>query len=117
MRRFGRTVLIAATLMSLMHAMSLTRLAAAEEIRVLSVGAVQNAVRALAAQLARESGPQVVLTVASPVMALQKIKAGEVFDALISSEGTMDEFELNRPAQPETPVPLATLGLWVAVRA
>src|SRR5436190_14922711 len=117
MRRFGRTVLIAATLMSLMHAMSLTRLAAAEEIRVLSVGAVQNAVRALAAQLAKESGPEVVLTVASPVMALQKIKAGEVFDALIASEGAMDELDRDGIVNPESRVRLASTGLGVAVRA
>src|SRR3989442_10108449 len=111
MRPFGRTVLIAATLMSLTH------MADAADIRVLSVGAVQNAVRGLAAQLAKEAGQQVVLTIASPVVVLQKIKAGEVFDALIASEGAMDELDRDGIVNPESRVRLASTGLGVAVRA
>jgi molybdate transport system substrate-binding protein len=111
MRPFGRTVLIAAMLMSLAH------MAGAADIRVLSVGAAQNAVRALAAQHAKETGQQVVLTIASPVVVLQKIKAGEVFDALIASEGAMDELDRDGIVNPESRVRLASTGLGVAVRA
>src|SRR5437588_9573721 len=111
MRPFGRIVLIAAMLTSLTH------MADAADIRVLSVGAVQHAVRTLAAQHEKGSGQRVVLTVGSPAVVLQKIKAGEVFDALIASEGAMDELDRDGIVNPESRVRLASTGLGVAVRA
>ena len=111
MRALGRTVLIAATLMLLSH------MADAADIRVLSVGAVQHAVRALATQHEKESGQRVVLTVGSPAVVLQKIKAGEIFDALIASEGAMDELDRDGIVNPESRVRLASTGLGIAVRA
>ena len=68
MRSFGRLPCVAVTLISL------TGMAAAADIRVLSVGAVQNAVRALAADFGAETGHHVVLTLGSPVVVTQKIK-------------------------------------------
>ena len=111
MRALGRTVLIAATLMLLSH------MADAADIRVLSVGAVQHAVRALATQHEKESGQRVVLTVGSPAVVLQKIKAGEIFDALIASEGAMDELDRDGIVNPESRVRLASTGLGIAVRS
>jgi molybdate transport system substrate-binding protein len=90
---------------------------AVADIRVLSVGAVQNAVRALAAQHEKDSGQRVVLTVGSPAVVLQKIKAGEIFDALIASEGAMDELDRDGIVNPESRVRLASTGLGIAVRA
>src|SRR5215472_4485711 len=84
MRSFGRSACIAVTLISL------TGMAGAADIRVLSVGAVQNAVRTLAADFGTESGHHVVLTIGSPAVVIQKIKDGEVFDAVIVSEPAMD---------------------------
>jgi len=110
MRALGRTVLMAATLMLLSDM-------AVADIRVLSVGAVQNAVRALAAQHEKDSGQRVVLTVGSPAVVLQKIKAGEIFDALIASEGAMDELDRDGIVNPESRVRLASTGLGIAVRA
>jgi molybdate transport system substrate-binding protein len=111
MRAFGRMVLVAATLMSLAD------MAGAADIRVLSVGAVQNAVRTLAAEFNKETGQQAALTIASPVVAMQKIKAGDVFDAVIVSEAAMDELDRDGIVNPESRVRLASTGLGVAVRA
>ena len=73
----------------------------AADIRVLSVGAVQGAVRGLAADFAKESGHQVVLTVAAPVVAMQKIKDGEVWllGSHIShySHGNINNHDVLRP--------------------
>jgi molybdate transport system substrate-binding protein len=99
-----------ATLMLLSHM-------AAADIRVLSVGAVQNAVRTLVAQHEKDSGQRVVLTVGSPAVVLQKIKAGEIFDALIASEGAMDELDRDGIVNPESRVRLASTGLGIAVRS
>jgi molybdate transport system substrate-binding protein len=111
MRAFSRTVLIAATLMS--HA----SMAGAADIRALSVGAVQNAVRTLAADFNKETGHQVMLTIASPAVAMQKIKAGETFDALVASEAAMDELDRDGLVNPESRVRLASTGIGIAVRA
>jgi molybdate transport system substrate-binding protein len=111
MRAFGRTVLIAATLMSL------AGMAGAADLRVLSVGAVQNAVRALAAEFNKETGQQVVLTIASPAVVMQKIKAGDTFDALIASEAAIDELDRDGVVNPESRVRLASTGIGIAVRA
>jgi molybdate transport system substrate-binding protein len=111
MRGFGRIVLIAAMLIPL------AGMAGATDIRVLSVGAVQNALRTLAAQLSKETGQQVVLTIGSPAVVMAKIKSGEVFDALIASEAAMDELDRDGIVNPESRVRLASTGLGVAVRA
>src|SRR3954451_16778156 len=87
MRAFGRTVSIAAVLVSL------AGMAAAADIRVLSVGAVQNAVRPLAAEFSKETGHKIVFTVGSPTIVAQKLKDGETFDAVIVSEPAMDRLD------------------------
>jgi molybdate transport system substrate-binding protein len=111
MRTFGRVASIAVMLMSL------TGMAAAADIRVLSVGAVQNAVRNLAADFTRESGHQVLFTIGSPAVVTQKIKDGEVFDAVIVSEPAMDGLDRDGIVNPESRVRLANTGMGVAVRA
>src|SRR5437588_8531496 len=111
MRSFRRSACIAVTLISL------TGMAGAADIRVLSVGAVQNAVRALAADFGTESGHRVVLTFGAPVIVTQKIKDGEVFDAVIVSEPAMDRLDQDGVVNPESRVPLAKTGMGVAVRA
>jgi len=111
MRSFGRNACIAVTLISL------TGMAGAADIRVLSVGAVQNAVRALAADFGTESGHRVVLTFGAPVVVTQKIKDGEVFDAVIVSEPAMDRLDQDGVVNPESRVPLAKTGMGVAMRA
>jgi molybdate transport system substrate-binding protein len=111
MRSFGRFASIAVTLISLMS------MAGAADIRVLSVGAVQNAVRELAAEFGNDSGHRVVLTVGSPAVVMQKIKDGEIFDAVIVSEPAMDRLDKEGIVNPESRVPLAKTGMGVAVRA
>ena len=111
MRAVGRTGTIAAMLLSL------AGMAAADEIRVLSVGAVQNAVKGLAADFAKESGHQVTFTIGSPAVVTQKIKDGEVFDAVIVSEPAMDVLDRDGIVNPESRVRLANTGMGVAVRA
>lgn len=111
MRSFGRIASIAVTLISLMS------MAGAADIRVLSVGAVQHAVRQLATEFGNQSGHHVVLTVASPAVVMQKINDGETFDAVIVSEPAMDRLDKEGIVNPESRVPLAKTGMGVAVRA
>jgi molybdate transport system substrate-binding protein len=110
MRAFDRIITVAAVLLSF------AGMARAAEIRVLSVGAVQNAVRSLADGFARESGHQVSFTIASPAVVMQKIKDGETFDAVIVSEPAMDQLDREGIVNPESRVRLANTGVGVAVR-
>ena len=111
MRAFGRTISITAVLVSL------AGMAAAADIRLLSVGAVQNAVRPLAADFSNETGHKIVFTVGSPAVVAQKIKDGEIFDAVIVSEPAMDRLDKEGIVNPESRVRLANTGIGVAVRA
>ncbi len=110
MRAFGLTVTIAAMLMSL------GGMARAADVRVLSVGAVQVAIRNLAADFRKETGHQVIFTIASPAVVIQKIKANEVHDAVIVSEPAMDELDRDGIVNPESRVRLANTGIGVALR-
>ena len=111
MRGLGRSITIATVLMSLMG------MARAAEIRVLSVGAVQNAVKGLAADFTKETGHRIVLTIGSPAVVTQKIKDGETYDAVIVSEPAMDTLDREGIVNPESRERLATTGLGVAVKA
>jgi molybdate transport system substrate-binding protein len=111
MRAFGRIISIAAVLMSL------AGMAAAADIRVLSVGAVQNAVRPLAVDFSKETGHKIVFTVGSSAVVAQKLKDGETFDAVIVSEPAMDALDKEGIVNPESRVRLANTGIAVAVRA
>jgi molybdate transport system substrate-binding protein len=111
MRFFRRIASVAAILISLMS------MAGAADIRVLSVGAVQSALRDLAAEFGNETGHRVVLTIDSPAVAIQKIKDGEIYDAVIVSEPAMDRLDKEGVVNPESRVPLAKTGMGVAVRA
>ena len=104
MQTFGRIGAIAAVLMSL------TGMAAAAEIRVLGVDAVEQAVRAVAADFARETGHQVVFTIAPPVVVMEKIAANETHDAVIVSEPAMDALDRDGIVNPESRVRLAKDG-------
>jgi len=111
MRFLRRIASVAATLISL------TSMAVAADIRVLSVGAVQGALRDLAAEFGNETGHRVVLTIDSPAIVMQTIKDGETYDAVIVSEPAMDRLDKEGVVNPESRVPLAKTGMGVAVRA
>ena len=83
---------------------------------MLSVGAVEHAVRSLAADFAKETGHQVIFTIASPAVVMQKIKDNEIHDAVIVSEPAMDQLDRDGIVNPESRVRLANTGLGVAVR-
>jgi molybdate transport system substrate-binding protein len=110
MRMIGRIVPLAAMLLAL------TDMAAAAEIRVLSVDAVQVAIRTLAADFGKETGHRVIFSIGSPDAVMEKIKAGEIHDAVIVSEPAMDQLDGDGLVNPESRVPLASTGTRGEVR-
>jgi ABC-type molybdate transport system substrate-binding protein len=104
MRAFGRTIVIAAVLVSA------AGMAAAAEVRVLGVDRVEPAVRGVAADFARETGHQVIFTIAAPAVVMEKIAANETFDAVIVSEPAMDQLDKDGIVNPESRRRLARDG-------
>jgi ABC-type molybdate transport system substrate-binding protein len=104
MRAFGRTIVIAAVLVWA------AGMAAAAEVRVLGVDRVEPAVRAVAADFARETGHQVIFTIAAPAVVMEKIAANETFDAVIVAEPAMDQLDKDGIVNPESRLRLARDG-------
>jgi len=102
MRAITRTALIAAAL--ILRA----SIADAAEIRVLSVSVAQPAVQTLAPEFKKDTGHDITLMLGSPAEVMAKIKAGEIFDALIASESAMDELDRDGMVNPESRMRLAT---------
>jgi ABC-type molybdate transport system substrate-binding protein len=80
------------------------------EIRVLAVRAPEAALRGIATDFARESGHQVTLTIDSSAAVLERIKANEVYDAIIIAEPVMDQLDRQGLVNPETRERLAKTG-------
>jgi ABC-type molybdate transport system substrate-binding protein len=102
MRSIAQGALIAAVLILA------ASMASAADIRVLSVSAAHSAVQALAVEFKKDTGHEVALTLGSPSEVMEKIKAGEIFDALIASEGAMDELDRDGIVNPESRLRLAS---------
>ncbi len=71
----------------------------------------------LAAEFGKETGNAVFLTIGSPADVMQKIKANEIYDAVIVPEPAMDRLDKEGIVNPESRVRLASAGIGDAVRA
>jgi molybdate transport system substrate-binding protein len=89
--------------------------AEAAEVRVLSVGSVQVAAKALAADFNKAAGHNVTLHVITPSQIPQKL-ASEPFDMLIASVGAMDGHDKAGILRPGSRAGLARVGIGVIVR-
>jgi molybdate transport system substrate-binding protein len=89
--------------------------AAAAEVRALSVGSVQVAVKALATDFAKETGHKVTLTVVTPSDIPQKL-ANATYDMIICSIPAMDALDKAGSIKPGSRSPLARVGIGVMAR-
>jgi molybdate transport system substrate-binding protein len=94
--------------------LSVTAVAAAE-VRILSVGSVQVAVKAIASDFGRDTGHKVALTVVTPNRIPQRLTS-EPFDMLIASVGAMETHDKAGDITPNSRAPLARVGIGVMVR-
>jgi ABC-type molybdate transport system substrate-binding protein len=101
MRMFARPAFAAVMLASLAWP------ASAADIRLLGIEAVAAAVRPLAADFARQTGHQVLLSFASPEVMTQKLAANEIHDVVILPEPAMDRLDSDGIVNPESRLRLA----------
>src|SRR5580704_12311265 len=90
--------------------------AAAAEIKVLDANALTLAMKEIAADFTKETGNQVTFVGVSPGQVEQRIKAGEVYDLVITATASAEAFEKEGRWRAGTRHPLARVGIGVAVR-
>jgi molybdate transport system substrate-binding protein len=90
-------------------------IAGAAELRVLSVGSVQIAAKALAADFTKATGNQVMLTIVAPSEIGQKL-ASATYDMVICSVPAMAALDKAGSLRPGSRSPLARVGIGVMVR-
>jgi molybdate transport system substrate-binding protein len=90
--------------------------AAAAEIRVLDANALTKAMKEIAADFSKDTGNQVSFVGVSPGQVEQRIKAGEVYDLVITATASAQAFEKEGRFIAGSRQPLARVGIGVAVR-
>jgi molybdate transport system substrate-binding protein len=69
-----------------------TTIAAAAEVKLISVGGVKGALDAIVADYTKATGNTVSYTVGSPLVVSQKLAAGEIYDVVMQSAPAMDDY-------------------------
>jgi molybdate transport system substrate-binding protein len=90
-------------------------MASAAEIKVVTVGALQNGLKPLAADFTKQSGNQVNYTFTNPAN-LKNVLVGGQFDAIIAAAPSVEELDKSGGLQPGSLVKAVRVGIGVAVR-
>jgi molybdate transport system substrate-binding protein len=96
-------------------ALAATWPAAADDLTLISVGAVKGSLDKIIADFTKETGHKVKYTAGSPLIVPQKLKA-EVFDVVVQSVPAMDDYEKDGGIKAGTRAPVARGGIGVAIR-
>jgi molybdate transport system substrate-binding protein len=87
----------------------------ADEIRVLSGGAVQSPLGAALPAFEARSGHKVTIEFAPAGVIAKRVAAGEVFDLLVMPDENVDTYEKQGKVVPGSRAPLGKVGMGVAV--
>jgi molybdate transport system substrate-binding protein len=90
-------------------------IAAADEVKVISVGGVKLGLDPIIAEFTKQTGHKVTYTATSPAMVTQKLAAGEAFDVVVQSAPAMAELAKTNAIQPATLKPVVRGGIGMAV--
>jgi len=104
------------TCLALLTVFALSQVAAAEEVKLISVGGVKGALDLIIADYTKETGNTVKYTVGSPLIVSQKLAAGEAFDVVVQSAPAMNDYAKLGGLKAETRVLVARGGIGMAVR-
>jgi molybdate transport system substrate-binding protein len=90
-------------------------MAAAAEVKLISVGGVKGALDKIVADYSKASGNTVNYTVGSPLAISQKLAAGEVYDVVVEAAPAMDDYAKLGGLKDGTRVKVARGGIGMAV--
>ena len=106
---------IGAAMLAGLSAMILAEHAGAADIRVLSVGSVQIATKALAPEFEKATGHKVIFTIVSPDQIAGRL-AGGTYDMLLASVPVVAALDKSGGVRAGTRAPLSRAGIGVMVR-
>src|ERR1700731_104489 len=92
-----------------------TALATAAEIRVVSVGALQSALKPLGADFSKQAGDQVSYMFTNPAN-LKKVLSEGQYDVIIAAAPSIEELDKSGGLLPGSRVKAVRVGIGVAVR-
>jgi molybdate transport system substrate-binding protein len=90
-------------------------IAAADEVKLISVGGVKLGLDPIIAEFTKQTGNQVTYFAGSPAAVSQKLAAGEAFDVVVQSAPAMAELAKNNGLKPETRKLVVRGGIGMAV--
>jgi molybdate transport system substrate-binding protein len=91
-------------------------MAAAADVKLISVGGVKVALDKIVADYTKATGNTVSYTVGSPLAVSQKLAAGEVYDVVVQSAPAMDDYAKLGGLASESRIKVARGGIGMAVR-
>jgi molybdate transport system substrate-binding protein len=89
--------------------------AAAAEVKLISVGGVKGALDKIVADYEKSSGNTVNYTAGSPLAVSQKLAAGEVYDVVVQSAPAMDDYAKLGGLKADSRIKVARGGIGMAV--
>jgi molybdate transport system substrate-binding protein len=104
-----------AAILAALSATIITNGACAADIRVLSVGSVQIATKALAPEFEKATGHKIVFTIVSPDLIAERLGGG-TYDMIIASVPVVTALDKSGAVRAGTRVPLSRAGIGVMVR-
>jgi molybdate transport system substrate-binding protein len=92
-------------------------IAAAAEVKLISVGGVKLGLDPIIADFMKQTGNKVTYTATSPAMVTQKLTAGEAFDVVVQSAPAMAELAKTNGIKADTRKAVVRGGIGMAVKA
>jgi molybdate transport system substrate-binding protein len=90
-------------------------IAAADEVRLISVGGVKGALDPIIAEFTKATGHKVNYVVGSPLIVSKRLASGEAFDLVVQSAPAMDDLAKLNGLKPRTRVRVGRGGIGMAV--
>ena len=91
--------------------------AGADEIRLISVGGVKDALDPIIAEFSKATGHKVIYTPGNPAAVSKRLADGEAFDLVVQSAPAMDDLAKLGGIRADTRKPVARGGIGLAVHA
>jgi molybdate transport system substrate-binding protein len=107
--------IVSSTCLAALALIASAGIAAADEVKLISVGGVKLGLDPIIADFTKQTGHKVTYTASSPAMVSQKLAAGEAFDVVVQSVPAMDELAKANGLKPETRKAVVRGGIGMAV--
>src|SRR5437870_3157888 len=103
--------------LALLATLATITLAVADEITLISVGGVKDALDLIIADFTKATGHKVIYTPGNPAVVSKRLADGEVFDLVVQSAPAMDDLAKLNGIRADSRKPVVRGGVGLAVQA